>query len=252
MTDPPLPRLRSATLATAIATIAYLAFWVWTTQVPDVRAVVPFGEDPYDVFASVAIVLLPLVGGLTAIRVIRYGLAGIPAGPVADRIVLGLAVCLALVSAALVATAVSVLADQIETTDGTGAVVMAAIAITSAVTALAWVALVRAWDAMPTSDSSGSIAMEPDALDDIVAVLPRDGPARAEVAAATELLRRHRSAAGFGAALMAGIAAVAWHAIREGAWASPAAALVYGGMVVAILLVAYLLLVGPLRVLRAA
>jgi hypothetical protein len=251
MTSRTAPRLRGAIWATALATIAYVLLWIVTTQVADVRASVPFGDDPYDLFASVAIVLLPLVGGLTAIRVVRYGPSRIPAGPVAVRIVRGLAICLVLVSAAVVADILALVAQPIEAGDGIGPLVLVGVAATTVVTAVAWVALGRAATSMDAA-TAGTMVTEPDALDDLVAILPLPATVTAKVMTFGDRLRQHRIAAGASAALVAGVLAVVWHAVREGDWASPAAALIYGGILVGILLVAYLALIGPLRVLRAA
>ena len=243
------PRLLAPIVATAIASLTYILFWTVTTQVPEVRAVVPFGEDPYDLVASVAILLLPLVGGLTAIRVLRYGPTRIPAGAVAVRIELGMAICLGLVSAALAAAIVALWRTPM---DGRGVPVAAGFA---AATALAgWVSLARAVAASNSARIDRPEPLpadpEPDTFDDLVAVLPLTGTLRARLAAAAGPIRRHRIATGLWGSLGAALVAVIWHAIREGAWATPGAALLYGGVLVAILFVAYALLVGPLRVLR--
>src|SRR4029077_12410534 len=126
-----------------------------------VRAAVPFGEDPYDLFASIAIVLLPLVGGLTAIRVVRYGPTAIPAGPVATRVRLGLGICLALISAALGAVAISLVAEPVtdDAVLGPGAVGASVVGL---VTVVAWLALAASRDDAVGPDT----AIEPDALDD--------------------------------------------------------------------------------------
>jgi hypothetical protein len=248
MTQPRTPRLRTAILVSALAVVGYMAFWFATTQVKVVRAAVPFGEDPYDLFASVAIVLLPLVGGLTAIRVARYGPSAIPAGPVATRVRLGLGICLALVSAALGAVAISLGAEP-TTDDAVLFGVLVGAAVVGVVTVVAWLALAasRGRDAVIPDT-----AIEPDAIDDLVVLLPIPGTARTRLTVAADLLRRHRALVGLGGSLAAAAAAVIWHAVREGAWATPAAAAVYGGLLAAILLVAYGLTVGPLRVLRSA
>ena len=241
-----------AILATAVAGLAYAVFWTMTTQVREVRAVVPFGDDPYDLFASIAIVLLPLVGGLTALRVARYGLDTIPDGPVAMRVGLGLTVCLDLVSVAVVATAIALVQAPLEAPSGIARLVVPGLAFTAIATLAAWVALGQAIVARPTPAAASPDEPEPDALDDLLTVLPLSGAVRGRIGIWVQRARHHRAVTGVGAALVAAIAAVVWHSVREGAWASPAAAFVYGGILVAILLVAYGVLAGPLRVLRPA
>ena len=264
MTQRRAARLRTAIFATAVACVAYALFWTVTTQLPVVRAAVPFGEDPYDFFSSVAIVLLPLVGGLTALRVSRYGRSGIPDGPVTARVGLGLAICLGLVSAAVVATAIALIESPLEAPSGLARLVVPGLAITAVATVAAWFALGRAASlgrtrrAAAASEAAAAVRPtaragepEPDAIDDLLSVLPLPGPILRRLETVAAWARQHRVAAGIGAALAAASAAVIWHDIREGAWASPAAALLYGGILAAILLVAYGLLVVPLRVLRS-
>ena len=136
--------------------MAYALFWTVTTQLPDVRAVVPFGEDPYDLFASVAIVLLPLVGGLTALRVVRYGRSGIPDGSVAARVELGLASCLGLVSAAVGASAIALVQAPLEASSGIARLVVPGLAITAVTTLAGWLALGRARHVAPRSQAEGA------------------------------------------------------------------------------------------------
>lgn len=252
MTSGTGPRLRGAIWTTAVATSAYVVLWVATTQVADVRAILPFGDDPYDAVASVAIVLLPLVGALTAVRVIRYGPDGIPAGPVTARIVRGLGICLGLVSAASLADVAALVAHPIEPSYTRGLLVVTWIAVTAVATVVAWVALVRGAISLGSAMATDGTPTEPDALEDLVAILPIPASVAPRVTTVSDRIRHHRIAVGAGAAVVAGFAAVVWHAVREGDWASPAAAVLYGGILVGILLIAYLLLIGPLRVLRGA
>jgi len=247
MTTSGTVRLRAPVLAVAMTSIAYVVLWSMTTQRPDVRAVVPFGEDPFDLFASIAIILLPLVGGLTVIRILRYGPSHIPAGAIAARIVLGMGICLGLVSLALAAAIVALVRSPM---DGPG--IPLAVGLVSLLTIAAWISLAHEATGRATRPAPARAEPEPDALDDVVALIPITDDRRDRIARTAERVRRHRTLVGVGAAILAGVAAVAWHALREGAWASPAAAVVYGGILVAILLFAYGLLLGPLRVLRSA
>jgi hypothetical protein len=50
--------------------------------------------------------------------------------------------------------------------------------------------------------------------------------------------------------VVVGIGAVAWHAIREGPWVSPAVAAFFGALMAVGVLGAYLVGLGPLRLLR--
>ena len=62
--------------------------------------------------------------------------------------------------------------------------------------------------------------------------------------------RRHRIAVGVLGALVAGVGAVVWHAFREGAWASPTAAMLFGGLMAIGVIGPYLVFLEPLRLVR--
>ena len=49
---------------------------------------------------------------------------------------------------------------------------------------------------------------------------------------------------------MAGVGAVVWHAFREGAWASPTAAMLFGGLMAIGVIGPYLVFLEPLRLVR--
>ena len=62
--------------------------------------------------------------------------------------------------------------------------------------------------------------------------------------------RRHRIVVGIVGALAAGVGAVVWHAFREGAWASPSAAMLFGGLMAIGVIGPYLVFLEPLRLVR--
>jgi hypothetical protein len=62
--------------------------------------------------------------------------------------------------------------------------------------------------------------------------------------------RRHRVLFGLVLAVAAAIAFDAWHAIREGPWASAAVAVIFGVLLASGVLAIYLGTLGPLRLLR--
>ena len=99
-------RVRDAANGAAVAVVAFAVLFVATTQIKDVRAVSPFGEDPYDLFASYAAIFLPLVAGATWIRSLAHR-GPVLARRVAGRIVLGSGIATLIVAAAVVADIVS-------------------------------------------------------------------------------------------------------------------------------------------------
>jgi hypothetical protein len=71
---------RRAANAVALAVVVFLALFVFSAELPSVRAHSPWAEDPYDVVISFAALLVPLVAVLTFVRCQRWrGLAPMPA-----------------------------------------------------------------------------------------------------------------------------------------------------------------------------
>jgi hypothetical protein len=119
-------------------------------------------------------------------------------------------------------------------------------------------------EAAPGSNESDGLA-EPDLFDDALGLTAEvldhipvvSRPGRRLVARLAGALdgasfspRRHRLAFGGVVALAAAAAFDAWHAFREGPWASPFAALVFAALIAVGVLVAYLATLRPLRLIR--
>jgi hypothetical protein len=222
----PDPVTRVTRLAANIAAASVMAFallWLLTTQVKDVRAQSPFADDPWDAFATYAAIFLPFVAGPTWIRSLRHRGPVLPA-PTARRII-------------------------------TLAAALAALALVARATRVASISA----DADISAD-----AFEPDLVDDLLVLatdVARPFGLRRPVHGAADAIerfldgstispRRHRLLFGIALALAAGIAFDAWHAIREGPWAAPGVALIFGVLVASGVLAAYLGTLGPLRILR--
>ena len=98
---------------------------------------------------------------------------------------------------------------------------------------------------------------EPDLIDEVGAIVEAVG-ARGLAARLGDWVdrsplspRRHRIVVGIVGALAAGVGAVVWHAFREGAWASPTAAMLFGGLMAVGVIGPYLVFLEPLRLVRA-
>ena len=120
------------------------------------------------------------------------------------------------------------------------------------------VALAAVWEARPALRAPTTAPrFEPDLLDEVDALVDSVGAAGFAGWLATWLdtspvsPRRHRILVGVVGGLIAGVGASVWHAIREGAWASPGAAVVFGGLIAIGVTGAYLLGLEPLRLLRS-
>ena len=59
---------RWAANAAALAVVAFWALFVFSAELPDVRAHSPWAEDPYDAVVSFAAFLVPLVAVLAFVR----------------------------------------------------------------------------------------------------------------------------------------------------------------------------------------
>jgi hypothetical protein len=67
---------RRAPNAAALVVVAFWALFVFSAELPDVRAHSPWAEDPYDAVISFAALLVPLVAVVTFVRCQRWrGLA---------------------------------------------------------------------------------------------------------------------------------------------------------------------------------
>jgi hypothetical protein len=258
-------RTRDAANASAAAVVAFAWLFLVTTQIGAVREVSPFAEDPYDLVASLAAILLPLVAGATWVRSLAHRQSRLSPG-IAWRIVVGSLIAVAMVAASLVADAAAMLvtpgwASASPTVTG---VIVALVGMTIAITFVAAFLLQRAATALRRPRSVDlDTTTEPDVVDDALdlAVEVADRAhlrrVRRPVLAANRFFersplspRRHRAAFGVLLALAAAVAFVAWHAFREGPWASPAAALIFGSIPAVGILATYALTVVPLRLLR--
>lgn len=89
---------RRAANAVALAVVVFLALFVFSAELPSVRAHSPWAEDPYDVVISFAALLVPLVAVLTFVRCQRWrGLAPMLA-PALRQVMRGVGVVLLAIS----------------------------------------------------------------------------------------------------------------------------------------------------------
>jgi hypothetical protein len=246
--------------------VAVAVLFVVTTQIKEVRAVSPVGDDPYDLVASYAAIFLPLVAGATWIRSLAHRGTRL-SSPVARRITLGSGFAIAIVGASVAAdaAAMAVTPGWAETAGSSAGLIVALVGLTAAATLLAALLLTRAVTAIRRPVSTDFDAtIEPDVVDDALDLAVEVGSrVRLELAARTlaDLVgrflerspispRRHRLVFGIALALAGATALVVWHAVREGPWASPAVAVLFGALVAVGILVIYVATVSPLRLLR--
>lgn len=248
-------KLERVTRAGAAAGFVFLVLAGMTTQVKAIRAVLPFGEDPYDAVTSFVVVAIAIVGGATIVRWIAQ-LRRDPDAAVERRIAIGAAIVTVIASAGVVSDVVALAVAGVPAVDS--AVLLTAVLIVATVVACA-IAVACIWAARAELlHGPRREADEPDLIDDLEVIAGSLGAAR--VAASLSRWvdtspyspRRHRVLAGVLAALLAGVGAIVWHAFREGAWASPAAAAIFGGLMALGVIGAYLVGLGPLRFIRAS
>jgi hypothetical protein len=259
-------RVRDAANASAVAVLAYAVLWLVTTQVRSVREVSPFGDDPYDLVASYAAIFLPLVAGATWIRSLAHRGALLPRS-VAWRITLGSGIAVAIVGAAVATDLIAMFATShwASVAGSAAGLIIGLVVITGATALFAAVLIEQAIVELRRSSSIElDTATEPDVVDDAlglaveVGARVRVGEAARRASLAIERFlerspispRRHRVAFGVALALAGGLLFVVWHVFREGPWATPAAALIFGSLAGIGILGAYAITLVPLRLLR--
>lgn len=245
--------LRLVTRAGAIATVPFVVTAWLTTQVESVRAALPFTDDPYDAVVSFAVVAIAVVGGATIVRAI--GQLRRPHDPsVARRIAIGAAIATVIIAVALVSDLAALVAGPTDLAAPGVGIALGLLAVTGASTVIALACIGRARRALRRNP--GIPGAEPDMLDALESIVETIGAARAAGGLADWVERsplsprRHRVLIGLLGGMAAGVAAVAWHALREGPWDSPAVALLFGGLMAVGVAGSYLLCLEPLRLLR--
>ena len=247
--------LRLITFSGAAAGFAFVLLAIVTTQVDVIRAGFPFTEDPYDAVTWFALLGIAVVGGATIVRWIGHR-SGAYDPAVARRIAIGAAIVTVVVAVAVLSDLLAlVLVGAPRGAAGFGiAMALLVVAVVDALVGLAaiWRGRSSLRHAPPRIDP------EPDLIDEVGAIVGAVGAAGAAarlgawVEGSPLSPRRHRIAVGVLGALVAGLAAIVWHAFREGAWASPAAALLFGSLMAIGVIGPYLLCLEPLRLVRPA
>jgi hypothetical protein len=235
-----------AIAATAAAVAWFGVLFLLTTQGRSIRATLPFTDDPFDLVTSFAVIALMPVVAIAAVRVVRRALVPSPASGGDRRVLVALTIALVLVSAPAISDGLALAAA-----DWAPSWASVAVAAGTALTVIAWLAVLRTTRASrrPTPTTP-----EPDLFDDLAAIgrrlrLPVDGVDRWLTTSALSP-RRHRLAVVLALTVLAGAGAVIWHAVVEGAWATPAAASAFGVLGGAAALIALVIAVGPLGAIR--
>lgn len=261
--DRPTRLTRDAANVAAAAVVVYALLWVLSTQVRSVRAISPFADDPWDVFASYAAIFLPVVAGATWIRSLRNRGPVLPAAT-AQRIRWGSGLAAGIVLVASLADAEAIMAAGFRPNAGVSGTVLTILVAAS--TLAAAVAIVLAFRAASAAEGPEPAAdpTEPDIIDDALVLVADVGdrvglrrPVDRFAAAVERFLdrsplspRRHRWLFGVILAIATAVAFDLWHAIREGPWLNGEVALLFGTLIAAGVLAIYLVTVVPLRLLR--
>jgi hypothetical protein len=258
MTDPRDPATRATRLAAnaaAFAVVAWAVLWFITTQVHQVRAASPFGDDPWDLVASYAAIFLPIVVGATWVRSLRHRGPHLEAAT-ASRIRIGVAIALVTIGVNIASDALALAAVPAPATDGRLTLIIGLLVVTAVVAVVAITCLVRA---MRVAHPASRDVNEPDVLDDLLGLIAEvPGAARVVrpldrfLATSSVSPRRHRLMFGLLAALLAGLAFDVWHAIVEGPWASLPVLILFAALAGGGVLAIYLITLVPLRLIRPA
>lgn len=248
-------KLERVTRAGAVAGFVYIVLAALTTQVAAIRAVLPFGDDPYDAVTSFGVIAIAIVGGATIVRWVARLRRG-PDAAVDRRIAIGAALVTVIASVGVASDVVALAVVGVPAVDG--AVLLTAVLIVATIVACA-IALACVWAARAELlHGPRREADEPDLFDDLEVIAGSLGAARVSASLSRWVdtspysPRRHRVLAGVLAALLAGVGGIVWHALREGPWASPTAAGLFGGLMALGVIGAYLVGLEPLRLVRPA
>ncbi len=245
---------RFVTFMGAATAAAFLLLAMVTTQVDVIQAGLPFTDDPYDGVTWFSVFGILLVAGATVVRAIGHR-SGAYDPAVARRIAIGAAIAIVIATVGVASDLIAlVLVGVPRGATGFGVVIMLLLlAAANAVLGLVATWRARSWlGHVPPRDDP-----EPDLIDEVGAIVSAVGARRIAgrvigwVERSPLSPRRHRILVGVLAAWLAGVAAIAWHVLLEGAWASPAAALLFGGIMAFIVISLYLLFLEPLRIVRS-
>jgi hypothetical protein len=262
-TDRPTRATRDAANVAAATVVVYAVLWFLSTQVAGIRAVSPFGDDPWDAFATYAAIFLPLVAGATWIRSLRHRQPVLPAAT-ASRIRWGSGLAAGIVLIAAGTAAQAILTVGFPADAGLAAPLLGILVVGSIALAVAGIALAMRAASIAGHDPIRDDIDEPDIVDDLLGLAGEVAtafglgrPAERLAIAIERFLdgsplspRRHRWLFGAVLALAAAIAFDVWHALREGPWANLFAPVAFGVLLAAGVLAAYLGTVIPLRLLR--
>ena len=267
---------RHAANAAAAAAVAFWALFIFSAQLPGVRAHSPWAEDPYDAVVSFAALLVPLVALLTFVRCQRWrGPAAMPASAV-RQVLRGVSVALLAIGATVVADMAALVARaRVEAWGPWFGSLVGLLALTGVLTLGAAALLALAWwsSRCYLAGEAANPAREDDALDDVLAFaldvgtaagrrFPRLGEALATAARRAGVTlrssrfgpRRHPWAFCFIVALLSGVAFSTWHSLMEGLPPDPALALwiwlLYAGILAIGIVAGYTLFGRYLRLIR--
>lgn len=253
--DPSTRATRLAANVAAFAVVAWAVLWFITTQIRDVRAASPFGDDPWDFVASYAAIFLPLVVGATWVRSLRHRGPHLEAAT-AQRIRTGVAIALVTIGANVASDALALVVMPPPVIDGRLALIIGLVVVAGLACAVAMAFLVRS---VRLANPVPRNANEPDVLDDLLGLVGEvPGAARVVqpldrfLATSPVSPRRHRLIFGLLAAVLAGLAFDVWHAIVEGPWASLPVLLLFGALTAGGVMAIYLIALAPLRLIRPA
>lgn len=219
-------RLALATAGTALATAAFLVLFLASSEIPQLRAQSPWQDDPWDAVLSVAFLFVPIVGAVSAIRLVRLVVDPRAAGATASFLVRGLAVLDVLVAAAAAACITAAVARAHADTWGPATGPLIALAGATAILVVPAAILVVL--AARRTDGRDALSGARDVLSDLlmsVTVLVGSGSttadelrrldARLDVVAWSP--RRHATLAGAALAILFGTSLATWHLLAEGA-----------------------------------
>jgi hypothetical protein len=250
--------VRRTGVVAAGAVVSFGALFAISTQFPSIRAHSPWAEDPYDAVLSIAALVLPVVAAITCVRYLRWRRPDAIPVFAARQMLRGTAVTLGLVWASVGACiAALVFRARVDTWGPWLGWLLVPLAVTTIAAAIASSTLHRTWGLArqgphANGPAQGGRVAEPDAIDDVAALLEDVGNLLARVAPALGSLlgavggelnramssrwgpRRHRVLWCLVTAMVFGICLSAWHLVVEGAPSTWSGTLLVGATLAAV------------------
>jgi hypothetical protein len=241
--------LRVSWLLTILLVTAFLLMFIITAQIPSIRAHSPWGEDPYDIIFSFAVIIAPIVYLITALRAFKIFKQNETNYTDLQYLFRGIFIILLVILVALFTCIFALILNKGHLTISTYLYLIGPLVLTELVAAAEVLLLanrhrtfipLRPENMLNNQKRGGAF----DLLDNFEFLIHR------EIILAT-VIRKYQIILVILVSIIFGLLAVIWHVLAEGPWANSNAAFVYGLFASIAPILTYLLFNKYLNILRS-